>query len=362
MNVAIVFGGKSVEHDVSIVTAKQIHSIKQDCTLIYINKEGKLNLYNNSKFEFEDFKGKTPLTEIVLKDGYIFKKTMFGLKKYIKIDCAIICLHGGDGENGKITSMFNMAKIATTAGSHVALGISMDKWLTKVCLKGLKVDNVDGFLINKGDDVLEVDKKISKSFGYPVIIKPNGGGSSIGIQIAKNKQELQNAMLVALEFDNSAIVEQEILDFTEYNCAVYGDVNNYIVSKIDKPVKKDEILSFTDKYLSSNKNKGKGMKGQTRDFPAKLPTKLEEKIREISGLIFTSLGFYGVVRIDFMYDNKLNKLYVNEINSVPGSLATYFFTDDKFTNLNFVNKLVEIGINNHKNLSSVNKNYITKLF
>lgn len=367
MEIAIVFGGKSVEHDVSIVTAKQIHNMcknMHNTRLIYVDKLGKLNLYTNNNFEFDDFKQQNKkFVPITLHGGTIYKKGVFGFKKVTKLDCAIMCTHGGDGENGTLSSLFISQGVAVTAGNSTALGISMNKWLSKMFFKANNIPFVKGFYANANTNIDILDNKITGSFGYPVIVKANGGGSSIGIKTATNKTELKQALQVALEFDSSAVVEQELKDFTEYNCAVLGDQNKAELSKIDEPIKHDKILSFTDKYLSgakSKKQKG-SLKTQARNYP-NLEACLDKKIQRLSKQIFTKLGFYGVVRIDYIYTPQNKKLYVNEINAIPGSLASYYFANTKLEYNLFIDKLIKIGIKNYKNNANINKDFITKLF
>ena len=358
MNIALVFGGKSVEHDVSIVTAKQIYSvasINHNVYLVYFDRDDRPMLYDNDKFDFLDFRGKSKyFTKIKFHDGFIIKDGFLS-SKIAKIDCAIMCTHGGSGENGRLEDFLVMNKIPVTAGSGSALGISMNKWLTKLCLKGLNIPTIKG--LNVCNYNAESKKKIEETLGYPVIVKPSGGGSSIGIKIAKNPLELDDAFAVAEKFDSSIVVEKALEDFSEYNCAVLGDGNNITVSEIEQPIKQDEILSFKDKYLSGGK---KGSIKSCHRTQVVINKKLEEKIKNFSAKIFVELGFYGVIRIDFIVDNKTNKLYVNEINAVPGSLGIYFFKE--LSSVGFIDNLIEIGIYNYKNLNKLNKNYITNLF
>lgn len=363
--VAIVFGGKSVEHDVSIVTAKQIHNMckqNKQCKLIYVDKNGNLNLYTNDEFEFDDFKNKcNKFIPIIIKNGYVYIQKFYGYKKYCKLDCAIMCTHGGDGENGKLTSLLELSGVPVSAGNTSSLAIAMDKWMSKMFFKANNIPCVKGFCVSKLTDEKVVDQTIKKTFGYPVIVKATSGGSSIGIKTAHNALELKTALAVAFEFDNSAVIEQELQNFTEYNCAVIGDYKGMEVSKIDEPQKKSEILSFADKYLNGGAKQKGSMKYSQRTYP-QLDKTLENKIHNISKQIFEKLGFYGVIRIDFMYTPKDKKLYVNEINAIPGSLANYFFARNKAEQELFVDKLIEISKQNYKRNSEINKNYITKLF
>ncbi len=366
MNIAIVFGGRSVEHDISIITAKQIYNMagdKHQFFLIYADKNDQLFLYTNKEFLLSDFKDQNDsLVPIVLRDGkMLFKgKGIFGHISAINLDAAVFCCHGGNGENGVLQSYFISGGVPVSAGTSVGLGICMDKWLTKQFLKANGINHIQGFCIKEGVTTEEVDKQIQKSFGYPVILKPKTGGSSIGIEVVKNFSQLQQAMQVAFEFDNFCLVEEALTDFIEYNCAVLGSGDDVTVSKIDQPERKEDILSFSDKYLSSSKGGKKGsMKTQQRKFPATLPAKLEAKIQGISKKVFNLLGLHGVVRIDFMLQGK--NLYLNEINAIPGSLAYYFFVNTNFSVQDFVEKLAQIAIEEYQKLHKLSKNFITNL-
>lgn len=369
MRIAIVFGGKSVEHDVSIVTAKQIYSMvdtsKYDVELIYVTRDNKFYLYKNKKFEFNDFKNERPqsqFSDVYFSCGNMYVK-QFLATKCLKIDCAILCCHGGSGENGTISSYFIANEIPVSAGNGTALGVSMNKWLTKCYLKSNRIDCVKGFCVNKKTSIEEIHKLIIKKTGYPVIIKPNSGGSSIGIQIANTPEELKSALDVTFQFDTDVLIEEEIKDFTEYNCAVIGNSQYYKSSRIDEAIKQDEILSFADKYIRGGKKKNcKGMGSCQRKFPAQLDAKLEQQIKCISEKIFNGLSFFGVIRIDFIFQQKTKRLYVNEINAIPGSLANYFFVDDKYSNQQFIDELVNIAISEYIFCDKINTKFITNLF
>ena len=365
MNIALVFGGRSVEHDISVITAKQIYGLssggEHKIFLIYVTKQDELNLYTNKNFNLEDFKcANRYLTPICLHEGQLCYKQKLGKVAKQKIDAAIFCCHGGDGENGVLASKFLASKIPVSCGSPTALGICMDKWLTKQFLNGLKITNTPAICVNSSQSLNQVDSLITKEIGYPVILKPRYGGSSIGIQVVANKAELMDGLMVALEYDDNIVIEKELQDFTEYNCAVIGDSREAVASNIDKPEKKQAFLTFDDKYKSGGKGGKKGgMKTQARKFPADISDKLKNKLQDISVRVFKQLGLSGVVRIDFMVTG--GKVYLNEINAIPGSLGYYFFVDKTFTGKDFVDKLAEIAIENYKKSKKINKEYITQL-
>ena len=232
---------------------------------------------------------------IFLKDGAICRHTVFGKTKGEKIECAIFCCHGGSGENGKLEAMFELSNIAVSAGSTLALGLSMDKWCTKLVAANLGIDCISGVLVKAHQKRSDMIERIESTINYPVIVKPNSCGSSIGIEIANNIEELSRALDVAFEFDTAVIVEKAIKNFDEFNCAVLGDVENFVVSDVDKPIKQNKILTFADKYLSCGKKEG--MKKQPRQLPAKIAQKLTEQIKDWSKKIFVEFGFYPLCRI-----------------------------------------------------------------
>jgi len=362
MNIAIVFGGKSFEHDVSIVTAKQIYNVanvKHNVSLVYIDKNDNFTLYANKEFCFDDFKGNHKFLPLHFDSGRLIYKNGI-MSKSVKIDCAIVCCHGGNGENGVVQSALSMAKIPVSSGSQFALACAMNKWQTKNMLKALKINTINGVLVHSQNDTQKTIELVETNLSYPVIVKPNNGGSSIGIEIAKNREELQKALQIGFCFDSQCLVETALENFEEYNQAVLGCDDNVELSYIECPTKAKDILSFEDKYLSSSSKTKCGMKGVKRK-KINLSAFVKKRIDEYSQKIFCEFSFFGVVRIDYIYDKINKKLYVNEINSVPGSLAIYFFAE-KHSALWFVDKLIEIAIKKYKENLKINKNYATKLF
>lgn len=378
-NVLLVFGGVSYEHDISIVTAFQIYKkTKLDevkLNLLYISRDGRFYLCNEKKLGLSDFSksnfnGKNSgFKEVVFVSGEkkkIFSKTRFGLKEALNVEVAIFACHGGDGENGRLVAMFENFGIACSAGSSDALAVCMDKYLFKNVSKGLRIPVVAGFKINKSD--LQLNKKqVSMRLarlGFPVIIKINSGGSSIGLFIAKNIDEFVQQTKEAFEFDEELIIEKYIDGTREFNIAVLGDLHHYEVSEIDEPIKKNEVLSFSDKYLNGGLNKGKCSKGAMdsgiRVEPVGISDENILKMKKIAKKIFVELGLRGVVRIDFLYDEKHDKIYVCEVNTIPGSLAYYFFKKNKIVTNDLVLKLVEIAEKSIQN-RKVNREYMVDI-
>ena len=237
-NVLLVFGGVSYEHDISIVTAFQIfrktkiNDIKLN--LFYVSRDGRFYLCDEKKIDILDFskdkfssknKGLREVVFVSGENNIIFVKTRFGLKEYMSVDVAIFACHGGNGENGKLVSFFENFNISCSAGKTDALSICMDKFLFKSFAKGIRVPVVSGFKISKIDKVINQDM-ISRNLarlGFPVVIKINSGGSSIGLFVSKNEVEFNENLKEAFEFNDDVIIEKFIEGAREFNVAILGD-------------------------------------------------------------------------------------------------------------------------------------------
>ena len=231
------------------------------------------------------------------------------LKKIENIFCAVNCLHGERGEDGALSGLLSMSNIPITSSGILPSAISMDKSFSKIALKGLGVPTLKSITVKSQKEI----DKVVKQFDFPVIVKPNLLGSSIGITKAIDKASLQIGIANALKYGESAIIEPFLENFIEINCAVYRDENGIInLSECERPIARDKILSFGDKY-----QEGK------REFPAKIKKEISEKIKKLTKKVYEGLNFDGVIRIDYFVID--NKVYLNEINSVPGSLSYYLF-------------------------------------
>lgn len=378
-NVLLVFGGKSYEHEISVVTAFQIYkkSRLDDVNLIlfYVSRDNRFYVCNKNKVKLSDFSlknftnQKKKFKEVCFVSGEkkkIFAKTRFGLKEYLEADVAIFCCHGGDGENGRLVTYFEMMGVSCSAGTSDALAVCMDKILFKNTMKGLKIPVVAGFEVNKNCYLKNKDcfENYLKFYKFPLIVKVNSGGSSIGVFIANNRTELDEKLIQAFEFDDNVVVEKFIKNAREFNVAVIGNDNKYFVSEIDEPIKENELLTFADKYLKSDSKNVKGEKSgmdlSKRKFPADVSDDLRENIRKIAAKIFCSIGLRGVVRIDFLLDEVKNKLYVCEVNAVPGSLAYYFFNKSRVATNDLIYRLISIAEEGGVN-REIDKNFIANI-
>lgn len=379
-NVLLIFGGRSYEHDISVVTASQIMSKTKLDNIklipLYISKNNRFYIYLKDKFFLKDFadfneqKTGKIFKEVVFvsgEHGKIFVKSLFGLKEYLTANIALIACHGGIGENGKLENFLENFGIVSSAGSSEGLAISMNKIMFKQFMRANKIPITKGFSINKTiyEENSEFYHSQIKFLKFPVIIKPATGGSSIGLFIAENKSELKSKLNQAFEFDENIVIENFISGAREFNVAIVGDEYSQTISEVDEPLKVHEVLSFEDKYMSGEKNsksiKNGSMTSLLRKFPAEINKELSAKLKAYAAKVFKVLNLSGVARIDFLYDETNNKIYVCEVNSVPGSLAYYFFERGKVLINDFVLRLIEIAENKAKKVDNFNTDFVTKV-
>ena len=223
----------------------------------------------------------------------------------------------------------------------------MDKFVTKTVLKENNIPVLEAEVYtladyrNMGDLLNDIEEKI----GYPVIIKPVNLGSSVGISVAKNRVELSNSVDDAFRYTTKILVEHAITNLREINCSVLGDENDAIASECEEPLHTDEILSYEDKYISNAKGgNAKGMASVLRKIPAEISKEEREKVRELAVKSFKALGCNGVSRIDFMIDQDLNKLYFNEINTIPGSLAFYLWEPIGISYTELLDRMIQLAL------------------
>ncbi len=358
-NLMVIFGGKSVEHDISIITALQIMKCvdeRYNVVPVYIQRDGKWctakNLCEVDTFiNFE--KNVREKKEIVLGNGepYLYIKKFSSYKKWKKIDAVLSCLHGGAGEDGRVSGLFSMCKIPCTSSNHTSSAICMDKIFTKQVLSSENILNVQYCSFTKKEfeeSQSAVAQKIKK-LGYPVIIKPANLGSSVAIEVVRSEKELLEKVKLALEFDYRILVEKFLENAKEYNCACTIIDSKLIASNVAS-VNKGEIFSFEEKYLEKEEKKSK-----------KISKPLEKEIKGLAKKIYLALDCEGVVRIDFLVCDE--KIYVNEVNTIPGSLSIHLFKE--FSNREFVEKLIETAKQNFeekKHLTFVFKSEALKLF
>lgn len=366
-NIAVFFGCRSVEHEVSIISAVQamraINREKYDVTPVYVAKDG--IMYTGEKlFEIENYRDLPKLladcekiTFIKNENGvslHYLNKGLFSKKKDTEIDLAFPIVHGTNCEDGTISGYLEFLGLPYIGCDILSAAVGMDKAVFKDVLKsaGLPVLDCVKFRARKyRTDKQNIIDEIKEKMGFPLIIKPVNLGSSVGISKVNDESELDEAINLAISFADLILAEKAVTDLREINCSVLGDADNCTASVCEEPFMHDEILSYKDKYLGGGKNDGpsKGMASLGRKIPADLSKEKSDEIRDLSCRIFKALGASGVVRIDYLLDTKTDTVYANEINTIPGSLAFYLWeaTDLKYTDM--IDRLVETAFKRARN-------------
>ena len=380
INLGVIFGGQTVEHEISVISALQaiqnINTDKYNVVPIYISKEKTwytghmLNDIETYK-SFDDLK-KYSKKVVLVKQGeefYLQKVDGFLRKNIISLDVVLPIVHGNNVEDGTLAGYLETVGIPYV-GSHVlGSAIGQDKVVLKQVLKsaGIPITDYVWFFDNEYiEDKEEILKKVKK-LGYPVIVKPATLGSSIGISKAKNEKELEDSIEDAIKYDNKIVVEECIDNLVEVNSSVLGNYEYQRVSVLEDVIGDDEILSYQDKYMSSSKTKGvssgsKGMASTRRIIPARISESLTKEIEETSKEVFKLLNLSGVCRIDYLIDSKKNKYYVNEPNTIPGSLAFYLWKESKMEYKELLDEIISIAIKEYKNKSKKLRSFDTNIF
>ena len=331
MNIVVVFGGKSVEHEISIISACQVMEamkIKYNVIPVYISKKNKF--YYDKRMDdisyFKSAKNKTKKRNEIKFKNKNGKYYVIGKKK-MRFDLVFPIVHGKGSEDGTILNYFRFKGIPVVGNSASFYSIAQDKALTKRVLDGMSISNVKYKLIKRWDDYSRGD------FTFPCIVKPNNLGSSLGISVARNYIELEKAIAYCFKVDSEVLVEDYLQDCKEYNISVLNDNGEIKTSDIDEVIK-GEIFTYKEKYLDGNKKNGLASKTHTRrNTVGKV---IQKQIETIAKDVYKTFNASGVIRIDFLYKDKL---YLNEINSIPGSYA-YYLWENKYDFL----ELIDISI------------------
>ncbi len=343
-NIVVMFGGKSFEHDVSIISGLQVmnnlNKFKYKIFPVYITRDGDY-LYSESLKDLNSFKNfdskKHKKVYFKPNSQYLWIGETFS-RKLCKINAVVLATHGGNGEDGTISAVLDEAKLPYTASGLAASALCMDKTLTKYVLSATDIANLSYAVLRK-QELTEVDVSLLPEF--PLVIKPARLGSSIGVKKVNNEEELAKALEVAFALDDTVIVEKALTNFYELNIALYGGRGEIEVSQIEKPIASGDVLTFENKYISEKNSGEGGMQNLKREFPADISKELEDQVVEVAKKAYRAFGLSGICRIDFLVDaDDGDKLYLNEINTIPGSLAFYLFKN-KFTFTELLDELIE---------------------
>lgn len=379
IKVGVIFGGKSVEHEVSIISGIQainnMDKEKYDIVPIYLTKENNMYVGELVK-EVKNFKNIKNVIEnsqrviMVNNEGRVdlikYPMKKFGNNLYDSIDVALPVVHGTNVEDGALQGFLKTLDIPFAGCDVLSSAIGMDKYVMKTVLKDNNIPVLDCLRINDFEyinDNDEVVNRILNKIALPVIVKPINLGSSVGIKVAKTKDELVEAIEYAFNFAKQILVERVISNLKEINCSVLGNIKECKASECEEPLGAGVILSYEDKYIS-NKSKSRASKGMTslgRKLPADIPEDTKKKIQDYAEATFKALNCNGVVRIDFMIDMDTDEVYVNEINTIPGSLAFYLWEASGLKYKEMLSKLIDLSLTRKREEGNLSFSYDTKI-
>lgn len=366
INIAVFYGCRSVEHEVSIISAVQamraINREKYDITPVYVTKEGEMYT-GDCLFSIEEYRN---LPELFKKcDKVYFVRSgekvvmkyensgLFSKKKERSIDVAFPVVHGTNCEDGTMQGYFEYLGIPYVGCDILSSAVGMDKAVFKDVVKRAGVPVLDSIEIRAREYTLNkeaINERLIKEIGLPLIVKPVNLGSSVGITKVSEEGKLDEAISLAISFSDKVLIEKAINNLREINCSVLGDADSCEASVCEEPFMNDEILSYEDKYLGNSKSgPSKGMASLGRKIPAELSDERANEIKELACKIFKCMGANGVVRIDFMIDKDTDTVYANEINTIPGSLAFYLWEASGVKYNELLDRMIELAFKRQRN-------------
>lgn len=361
-NIGMFFGGRSTEHEISVISASQamaaIDRGRYDVTPIYITKQGRWYT-GDALLDVKNYRDPASLlkkcTEVYMRPVYgdynIYPAKPSGFfggggKPVGKLDVVIPVLHGSNGEDGIFEGVLETIGIPFAGCNTLSSANGMDKITMKMILQASGVPVVpylwftDKQWFGQREQLIG---RIESELGYPVIVKPSNLGSSVGIGRAMNREQLIDRIDDAERYSSRIIVEHMVEQLQEINCSVLGNADEYQTSVLEEPIKSGEILSYEDKYMGGTKG-AKGMQAAQKRIPAELPADVTERIQFLAGETFRVLGCHGVSRVDVIVDRADGNIYVNEINTIPGSLSFYLWEATGLTFAGLMDKLVQLAV------------------
>ncbi len=382
--VGVFFGGKTTEHEISVISAIQaigyLDREKYDVIPVYLTKNnefyvgeniGKIEYYTDIPALLKESQRVIMVNDEGKAKLIKYPQKMFGKPLYDYIDIAFPVVHGTNVEDGTLQGFLQMMGIPYVGCDVLSSAVGMDKYVMKTVLKdnGIPVLDCKCYTGNQYDD--DVDKmieEIEKAIGYPVIVKPVNLGSSIGISKADNRDELYDSLETAFHYASKVLVERAVQNLKEINCSVLGDYESAEASECEEPVSSDKILTFAEKYIGDGSSKGakgakggvksspsgsKGMATLKRKIPADITDEQRTKIRTMAVDAFKCLGCGGVSRIDFMMDTATGEIWLNEINTIPGSLSFYLWEPIGVKYTELLDKMISLALKREREKENI---------
>jgi len=378
LTVGVVFGSRSVEHDVSVVTAiqvmKALNPAKYTVLPIYITRDGRwftgetLTALQNFRLEdISELSGTRP-THLSPNPAYagLIPPPVGGLfsKNSLRpVDVFFPAIHGSHGEDGTLQGLFEMANVAYVGAGVAASALANDKGLCKALLKAQGLPVLEkAFTLTRHawkTDRQAALKRLADEVGYPAFIKPLTLGSSVGIGRVEAEESAALHLDIALNLDRAVLIEEAAsgADVVEINCAVLGN-HTLRASTLEQPVSYEQFLTYEEKYMREG---GRGMKAQERIIPAPLSPELTQAIQETAIRAFQAIRGRGTARLDFLLDKATGRFWINEINTLPGSLAFYLWEAGGLTPSALCDELIQIALEVHAEKQATTYDYKTRL-
>ncbi|MDD5839138.1 MAG: D-alanine--D-alanine ligase [Bacteroidales bacterium] len=378
--VGVFFGGRSTEHEISVISANQAMAAmsreKYDIIPVYITKEGKWYT-GEALTDVANFRDTAALLQKcepvymrpIYGDYNLYSMKTAGIFRHdhkiiATLDVVLPVLHGSNGEDGTFQGVIETIGIPFAGCDVLSSANGMDKITMKMILASEDVPVVDYVWFTDKEWFSRHDalvEKIEAKLGYPVIVKPANLGSSVGIHRADDRKALEAAVADAEKYTSRIIVEHLVEDLCEINCSVLGNCDDYRMSVLEEPIKSGEILSYEDKYMGGTKTE-RGMQASKKRIPADLPADMTERIKFLAGETFRVLSCHGVSRVDFIVDRKDNSVYVNEINTIPGSLSFYLWEATGLAFDALMDELVRLAFKRKEEQSRKTVSYSANIF
>ncbi len=393
ITIAVVFGGNSTEHEISVISAVQalgkMDHGKYDIYPVYMTKDS-LFYTDPSMERIESFRDIPALTASAVRIDFVKEEDrtymvgrssgLFAKKFRVAVDLVFPIVHGTNVEDGTLQGYFRTLGLPLVGPGVLPSALGMDKVIMKSVLKDSGIPVLDCVVLRPADmdDQDSTIAKLEAKPGYPMIIKPVNLGSSIGISVARDRDSLKNSLALAFEYSDKVLAEHAISDLQEINCSVFGGGGESMASECEEPLGGGDILSFQDKYMSGGKTGSKtapsgakapgaggskGMASLTRRIPANISPDMRDRIRDCAKKAFEALEGEGVARIDFMIDKETGKFYLNEINTIPGSLAFYLWEPLGVPYTELLEKLIKLALDqdrrNKRLITSFNTNILS---
>lgn len=353
--IAVIFGGRSAEHDVSIITAHTpiIQSLLAtgafDVWPIYIAKDGSwfsdqamndLAYFKQENLEVRLAKQKK--IQLLFDDG--LKIVWPGIRpRVVRIDVAFPAMHGTFGEDGSLMGLLRLANVPFVGCDLFASAVAMDKVLTKQVLsaEGIPIVPYVWFTRNDWEKERDIWKERIAGLRWPVFVKPVHLGSSIAITKVKKDTELENAIEVAFHYDDKVLVEESVEHLIEVTLPILGN-DELRLAAIERPLNQTEFFDFSDKYLSGGK-KGSGVNNRYSEIPADIDVGFARQVEDLGKKTYRTLGCSGTARVDFLIEGVSRRVYVNEVNTLPGSLYAHNWKKVGVSGVELVTRLIALA-------------------